>query len=80
MARGYPASNFLGVERQRERVEKARKKIAWLGLGNVAVVRGDGLQFLDVCPTHAPIVCMFFFPTRGPSDVTRFGGWLVRTF
>jgi tRNA (guanine-N7-)-methyltransferase len=66
MARGYPASNFLGVERQRERVEKARKKIAWLGLGNVAVVRGDGLQILGRLPDACADCVHVLFPDPWP--------------
>jgi tRNA (guanine-N7-)-methyltransferase len=68
MARRYPVSNFLGVERQQKRVEKARKKIFQLGLGNAAVIHGDGLEAIgrlpDACADHVHVLFPDPWPKR----------------
>ena len=66
MARRYPVSNFLGVERQRDRVEKARKKIFQLGLGNAAVVHGDGLEVFSRLPDACADYVHVLFPDPWP--------------
>jgi tRNA (guanine-N7-)-methyltransferase len=66
MAQRYPFSNFLGVERQQQRVEKARKKISQLGLGNAAVVHGDGLETIDRLPAACADYVHVLFPDPWP--------------
>jgi tRNA (guanine-N7-)-methyltransferase len=46
MARLHPGRNFLGIERQGERVGKTQRKIRALGLPNAVVVRAEGLEAL----------------------------------
>lgn len=46
MARLHPERNFLGIERQRERVERTRRKIHALGLANADVVQAEGFEAL----------------------------------
>jgi tRNA (guanine-N7-)-methyltransferase len=66
MAQGCPASNFLGVERQRARVERARKKIALHSLGNAEVLHGDGLQTLERLPDACADCVHVLFPDPWP--------------
>lgn len=66
MARRYPFSNFLGVERQQKRVEKAQKKISQLGLGNAAVVHGDGLEAIGRLPDACAEYVHVLFPDPWP--------------
>jgi tRNA (guanine-N7-)-methyltransferase len=66
MAQRFPTSNFLGVERQRERAEKARKKIALLGLGNAEVLHGDGLEILARLPDACADRVHILFPDPWP--------------
>lgn len=66
MARRYPISNFLGLERQRERVERARRKIARLGLGNAAVLHGDGLDIVARLPDACADCVHVLFPDPWP--------------
>lgn len=44
MAMRYPQIRFLGIERQRNRVERCDSKIRRHGLQNAFVVQGDGLE------------------------------------
>ncbi len=46
MAGLHPERNFLGVERQGERVEKTQKKMRTLALPNVGVIRADALELV----------------------------------
>jgi tRNA (guanine-N7-)-methyltransferase len=68
MARRYPLANFLGVERQRKRVDKARKKISRLRLANAVVIHGDGLETLaqlpELCADHVHILFPDPWPKR----------------
>ena len=66
MARRYPVSNFLGVERQRERVERARKKIFRLGLENAAVVHCDGRAAVGRLPDACADYVHVLFPDPWP--------------
>jgi tRNA (guanine-N7-)-methyltransferase len=66
MAQQYPLSDFLGVERQRKRVEKAQKKISQLGLRNAAVLHGDGLQVLSRLPDGCVDYIHVLFPDPWP--------------
>lgn len=66
MALEYPLSNFLGVERQKKRVEKAQKKISQLGLPNAAVVHGDGLEAMNRLPDACADYVHVLFPDPWP--------------
>jgi tRNA (guanine-N7-)-methyltransferase len=66
MAQKYPASNFLGLERQRERVEKARKKIARHALANAEVLHGDGLEIVERLPDACADCVHVLFPDPWP--------------
>jgi tRNA (guanine-N7-)-methyltransferase len=66
MAQRYPVSNFLGVERQRQRVERANRKIARLGLGNAQVLHGDGLEILGTLPDACADCVHVLFPDPWP--------------
>lgn len=61
MARLNLARNFLGIERQAERVEKTQRKIRSLGLPNAAVVRAEGLEALkNVAPACVDNIHVLF--------------------
>src|SRR5262245_31744930 len=66
MAQRCPTSNFLGVERQRERVEKAKKKIALHGLGNAEILQGDGLEIIQRLPDACADFVHVLFPDPWP--------------
>jgi tRNA (guanine-N7-)-methyltransferase len=66
MASKYPSANFLGIERQGQRVAKARKKICQLALSNAAVVRGDGLEVLSQLPDGCADYLHVLFPDPWP--------------
>jgi tRNA (guanine-N7-)-methyltransferase len=66
MALKHPWSNFIGVERRRERVEKAREKISRLGLRNAAVVHGDGLEAISQLPDGCADYIHVLFPDPWP--------------
>jgi tRNA (guanine-N7-)-methyltransferase len=66
MARLHPGRNFLGIERQGERVEKTQKKIRLLGLSNAAVVRADGLEALKSIPPDSVDCIHVLFPDPWP--------------
>jgi tRNA (guanine-N7-)-methyltransferase len=66
MAQRFPSSNFLGVERQQKRVDKARKKISRLGLANAAVVHGDGMETLAQLPELCADYVHVLFPDPWP--------------
>jgi tRNA (guanine-N7-)-methyltransferase len=68
MARRYPGRNFLGIERQAERVAKTGKKIAALQLTNAAVVCAEGLEALrglpEACADHIHVLFPDPWPKR----------------
>jgi tRNA (guanine-N7-)-methyltransferase len=66
MARRFPTCNFLGVERQRERVQRARKKIALHGLDNAEVLHGDGFEILQHLPDACADCVHVLFPDPWP--------------
>ncbi len=66
MARKFPLSNFLGVERQQKRAQKAQEKISRLGLENAAVVHGDGLEALRRLPGACAEYVHVLFPDPWP--------------
>lgn len=66
MARQYPERNFLGIERQNERVEKTRKKIARMALTNAAVLTGEGADTLSGLPEGCAEHIHVLFPDPWP--------------
>ena len=66
MARRSPSANFLGIERQRERVFKARKKIASEGLNNAEVFHGDAHEVLNRLPDECADYVHVLFPDPWP--------------
>ena len=79
MARKFPLSNFLGVERQQKRAQKAQEKISRLGLENAAVVHGDGLEALRRLPERVRITFTFCFRTPGQNAATKHAEWYRRS-
>jgi tRNA (guanine-N7-)-methyltransferase len=78
MASRYPTSNFLGIERQWQRAEKARRKISQLGLRNAAVVHGDSLETFRQLPDTCAACIHVLFPDPWPKRRHR-ARRLVRT-
>ncbi len=66
MARLHPGRNFLGIERQAERVGKTQRKIRSLGLCNAAVVRAEGLEALKNVPPACVDAVHVLFPDPWP--------------
>ena len=66
MARRFPFANFLGVERQRERALKAKKKITREGLSNVEVFHGDARELLSCLPGACADCVHVLFPDPWP--------------
>jgi tRNA (guanine-N7-)-methyltransferase len=78
MASRYPNSNFLGIERQWQRAEKARRKISQLGLRNAGVVHGDSLETFRQLPERCAACIHVLFPDPWPKRRHR-ARRLVRT-
>lgn len=66
MATRYSAPFFLGVERQRHRVERCAAKIVRLGLANAHVIQGEGLETLRALPANRVDVIHVSFPDPWP--------------
>jgi tRNA (guanine-N7-)-methyltransferase len=66
MARRFPFANFLGVERQRERVFKAKKKITLEGLNNAEVIHGDAYEVMSCLPAACADCVHVLFPDPWP--------------
>ncbi len=66
MAGRHPERNFLGIERQSERVARTLRKIQSLHLANVAVVRADGLEAIQALPNACLVRCHVLFPDPWP--------------
>ena len=66
MARKFPFANFLGVERQRGRVLKAKRKIALEGLDNVELFHGDAREVLSSLPEGCADGVHVLFPDPWP--------------
>ncbi|MFM8764327.1 MAG: hypothetical protein ACKOEZ_05775, partial [Spartobacteria bacterium] len=50
MAALHPGSNFLGIEKQSDRVNKCNARAARLGLSNAAAIQGLGVEALQTLP------------------------------
>lgn len=66
MAQLHPGVNFLGIERQTERVAKCHARIARLGLANAFAVQGTGEQGLKILPERCCSVFHLYFPDPWP--------------
>jgi tRNA (guanine-N7-)-methyltransferase len=66
MAERFPDHNFLGIEHQAERVERAWKKIRLRGLDNAAVVCAEGVETLAGLPDGAATWIHVLFPDPWP--------------
>jgi tRNA (guanine-N7-)-methyltransferase len=66
MARRFPFTNFLGVERQRERVLKTKKKITLQGLNNAEVFHGNACEVLSCLPDACADCVHVLFPDPWP--------------
>jgi tRNA (guanine-N7-)-methyltransferase len=66
MASRYPERNFLGIERQAERVAKTKKKIASVGLTNATAVCAEGLESLKNVPPACVDHVHVLFPDPWP--------------
>jgi tRNA (guanine-N7-)-methyltransferase len=66
MARRFPLANFLGVERQRDRVLKAKKKITLEGLNNAEVFHGEAREVLSCLPGACADCVHVLFPDPWP--------------
>lgn len=66
MAKRHPERNFLGIERQGERVEKTLKKIRSQGLSNAWVVQAEGLEALQSVPRDSVDCIHVLFPDPWP--------------
>lgn len=55
MATRYPDVRWLGIERQRHRVERCLAKIQRLGLANAWVLQGEGIEPLRNHPDLGPV-------------------------
>ncbi len=67
MARCYPDKNFLGVERQTERVRKTARKAVLFGCQNVRVVQTEILSFIrSLLPYGSVLRIHVLFPDPWP--------------
>ena len=66
MARRFPLANFLGVERQRERVFKTKKKITLEHLNNAKIFHGDASEVLSCLPDACADYVHVLFPDPWP--------------
>jgi len=66
MASLHPGRNFLGIERQAERVAKTQKKIVSAGLTNASVICAEGLESLKNVPAACVDHVHVLFPDPWP--------------
>jgi len=66
MAEQYPEHNFIGIEQQNERVEKAQKKIDRRALKNARVFEGEGWETLRTFPAACADYIHVLFPDPWP--------------
>jgi tRNA (guanine-N7-)-methyltransferase len=66
MAALHPGVNFLGIEKQFDRVEKCNARILRLGLANALAVQGTGSTALEVLPEASVEVFHHSFPDPWP--------------
>jgi tRNA (guanine-N7-)-methyltransferase len=66
MAALHPGSNFLGIEKQSDRVNKCNARAARLGLSNAAAIQGIGAEALETLPSASVAVFHLYFPDPWP--------------
>jgi tRNA (guanine-N7-)-methyltransferase len=66
MAALHPASNFLGIEKQSDRVDKCNARAVRLGLNNTAAIQGLGAEALQPLPTASVSIFHLYFPDPWP--------------
>jgi tRNA (guanine-N7-)-methyltransferase len=66
MAALHPFSNFLGIEKQSERVNKCNARAARLGLSNAAAIQGVGALALEPLPRASVTIFHLYFPDPWP--------------
>ena len=66
MAALHPGSNFLGIEKQSDRVARCNTRAGRLGLSNTAAVTGLGAESLAVLPAACVSVFHLYFPDPWP--------------
>ncbi|MEI8294003.1 MAG: tRNA (guanosine(46)-N7)-methyltransferase TrmB [bacterium] len=66
MAALHPGSNFLGIEKQSDRVNKCNARATRLGLSNAAAIQGVGVGALQLLPPASVAVFHLYFPDPWP--------------
>ncbi len=66
LAEQEPHHNILGIERQKERVIRTRRKIERLGLTNAWASRSGGLEALGAFPNDSAAIIHVLFPDPWP--------------
>jgi tRNA (guanine-N7-)-methyltransferase len=66
MAALHPGSNFLGIEKQTDRVARCNARAERLGLSNAAAITGLGAESLALLPAACVSVFHLYFPDPWP--------------
>jgi tRNA (guanine-N7-)-methyltransferase len=66
MAALHPVSNFLGIEKQSDRVNKCNTRALRLGLSNAAAIQGLGVEALTILPPASVSTFHLYFPDPWP--------------
>jgi len=66
MAALHPGSNFLGIEKQTDRVARCNARAERLGLSNAAAITGIGAESLALLPAACVSVFHLYFPDPWP--------------
>jgi len=66
MAALHPGSNFLGIEKQSDRVNKCNARAVRLGLSNAAAIQGLGVEALQALPPASVSIFHLYFPDPWP--------------
>jgi tRNA (guanine-N7-)-methyltransferase len=66
MAALHPGVNFLGIEKQPDRVEKCNARADRLGLPNARAIQGLGAESLEILPPACVSVFHLYFPDPWP--------------
>ena len=66
MATLHSSSNFLGIEKQSDRVNKCNARAVRLGLNNAAAIQGLGAEALQPLPAGSVSIFHLYFPDPWP--------------
>lgn len=66
MAGLHPGSNFLGIEKQSDRVARCNARALRLSLSNAAAIQGTGVESLTGLPDSCVSVFHLYFPDPWP--------------